>query len=508
MSDAANQFGTQSPVKLTLPPSIDGEGLLVGWSLEKRPPHEPIGFTFGGSLGAAGREALPILLAGEGHLITIAPTGAGKGLGCVVPALLRHKGPAIVIDPKGENAAITARRRREMGQQVIVLDPMGITGFGADALNPLDLLDPMSATAVDEAHVLVDQLLAFGNDRDRFWQGRARQLLVGVLLHLLTDMPPATHTLSTFRDMVNRAAGDAAGLIKALEESRHPEARSTGALFGIGAPETIGGIVAYAQEAIDFMRGPAVQAATARSSLGFDQVTRGDPLTIYIVMPPHMLASHGRLLRLWVGSLMTAIMRRRGRPERSTLFVLDEAAQLGTFNELRQAVTLLRGYGLQTWSFWQDASQLQHLYPHDWPTMVNNSKVVQCFGANTLLAAQSMAQIVGHADPLAVLRLPPDEMLLQIAGDEAVVAKVPNYRIDPAFASQFDGNPYHDATVDPVGVPRTPLVEYVRPPRPAYRPIRPASPVAGPPNAGDIELSRRILDALAGEGTDDTSAGA
>lgn len=71
--------------------------------------------------------------------------------------------------------------------------------------------------------------------------------------------------------------------------------------------------------------------------------TRGDPMTIYIVVPPHMLVSHGRLLRLWVGSLMTAIMRRRARPPLSTLFILDEAAQLGTFNELRQAVTLLRG---------------------------------------------------------------------------------------------------------------------------------------------------------------------
>ncbi|MFC3714302.1 type IV secretory system conjugative DNA transfer family protein [Sphingoaurantiacus capsulatus] len=495
MSVAADQFGTQSPAKLSLPQSIEGEGLLVGWSLEKQPVHEAIGFSFGDRIDAAGRDALPILLSGEGHLITIAPTGAGKGIGCVVPALLRHQGPAIVIDPKGENAAITARRRRELGQQVCVLDPMGITGFDSAALNPLDLIDPMSATAVDEAHVLVNQLLLDlgGDPRNQFWQGRARQLLVGTLLHLLTDLPKEAHTLTHLRGMVNRAAGDAAGLVSALEDSRHPEARNTGQLFGINAPETIGGIVAFAQEAIDFMRGPAVQAATARSSLDFDAITRGDPITLYIVMPPHMLASHGRLLRLWVGALMTAIMRRRSRPERSTLFVLDEAAQLGNFNELRQAVTLLRGYGLQTWSFWQDASQLQHLYPEDWPTMVNNSKVLQCFGANTLLAARAMAQIVGHADPVAVLALPPDEMLLQIAGDEAVVAKVPNYRLDPAFRHLFDGNPFHDKTADPVGLPRTPLVEYVRPPRPAYRPVPSPSPVAGPPNAGDIQLSERIL---------------
>ena len=47
--------------------------------------------------------------------------------------------------------------------------------------------------------------------------------------------------------------------------------------------------------------------------------------------------------------MMNAIMRRRARTETSTLFLLDEAAQLGPLDELRQAVTLLRGYGLQTW---------------------------------------------------------------------------------------------------------------------------------------------------------------
>ena len=55
-------------------------------------------------------------------------------------------------------------------------------------------------------------------------------------------------------------------------------------------------------------------------------------------------------------------------------------------------MTLLRGYGLQTWSFWQDPSQLQNLYPNDWPTMVNNCRAVQCFGANTMLAAEAMAR--------------------------------------------------------------------------------------------------------------------
>src|SRR5262245_12087328 len=121
---------------LRQPDSLPKPGLLVGWSLESRSPRRALGFTYGDPLKTPATGFLdPILLTGEGHLMTIAPTGAGKGTGCIVPALLRYPGPVIVVDPKGENAAITARRRRDLGQQVVVIDPMGVTDLPADVLN-------------------------------------------------------------------------------------------------------------------------------------------------------------------------------------------------------------------------------------------------------------------------------------------------------------------------------------------------------------------------------------
>jgi hypothetical protein len=43
----------------------------------------------------------------------------------------------IVFDPKGELVAITARRRRELGQQVAVIDPFNVTQAPATEINPL-----------------------------------------------------------------------------------------------------------------------------------------------------------------------------------------------------------------------------------------------------------------------------------------------------------------------------------------------------------------------------------
>lgn len=433
---------------LRQPESLPEPGLLVGWSLEHRQPKRPIGFSYGDPLKVPSTGYIdPILLEGEGHLMTIAPTGGGKGTGCIIPALLRYPGPVIVIDPKGENVAVTARRRREMGQRVVVIYPMGITDHPPDTLNPLDSIDINQSGAVDETAALVRTLAASAEDeRNRWWSSRASHLVIGAVLQALVQAAPREATLLQVRDLVNAAAADPGQLASRLLRSSHPEVQRIARMLNIGAPETIGGIVSFAQEMVDFMRGEPTQASLASTSFDLADVTRGAPLSIYLVLPPHLLESHSRLLRLWLGALMTCITRRRTRPPQSTLFILDEAAQLGELPHLRQAVTLLRGYGLQTWSFWQDVSQLQLLYPLDWKTMVNNCRVLQCFGALNRVAANSVSELTGFMDGNAVLDLTPNEVVLQLAGDEAVVAQLPNYLTDKSFASLYDANPYHDAS--------------------------------------------------------------
>jgi type IV secretion system protein VirD4 len=73
----------------------------------------------------------------ELHAIVCARSGAGKGVSVVVPNLLTYPGSMIVFDPKGELVAITARRRRELGQQMTVIDPFNVTRESATAVNPL-----------------------------------------------------------------------------------------------------------------------------------------------------------------------------------------------------------------------------------------------------------------------------------------------------------------------------------------------------------------------------------
>lgn len=444
---------------LKMPSRISDTGILVGWSLEHEHKRHPIGIQFNAQSNERTNEFLdPILFNHNGHLLTIAPTGAGKGTGCIIPTLLRHKGPLVVIDPKGENYSVTARRRREMGDRVVLLDPFGITGEETvDRLDPLDAINLNLPQYIDEAATIADMLVPdVVISRDPFWEYRARQLIAALILHVLDSRPPALRNLAEVRYLLNQSKEDLEFTAKEMKKSKNSEIRQFASILSTAEDKVRASIVSTAQAQMETLRGNLVQNSITESTFSLDDVTKGAPMAIYIVIPPDKLESHGRLLRIWIGVLMLAIMRRHGVPKNRTLFILDEAAQLGRLNQLRQAITLLRGYGLQTWSFWQDLSQLKHLYPHDWETIINNCKVVQSFGYPNMRAARTGVDLSGFSSAHELLDLDTDEMLLMIAGDEAVIAQRPNYLSDPIFRGQYDANPFHTSDDDDELKPRRP----------------------------------------------------
>jgi type IV secretion system protein VirD4 len=101
---------------------------------------------------------------GPAHLITLAPTRAGKGVGTVIPNLLAAERSVPVIDPKGENARIAGEARRRFGA-VHVLDPFDVSDTGkvsempSAAYNPLDRLTPDNLDLGEDAASLTEALV-------------------------------------------------------------------------------------------------------------------------------------------------------------------------------------------------------------------------------------------------------------------------------------------------------------------------------------------------------------
>ena len=80
-----------------------------------------------------------------------------------------YEGSALVVDPKGENARITARRRGKgahgLGQDVYVLDPFGVSGVPCSSFNPLGEIDTESADLIEDAGMFADALITHPDQR-------------------------------------------------------------------------------------------------------------------------------------------------------------------------------------------------------------------------------------------------------------------------------------------------------------------------------------------------------
>ncbi len=384
---------------------------------------------------------------GDGHLLCVAPTGAGKGRGLIIPNLLTYPGPVIVSDPKGENYLVTAHRRRAMGHRVVVLDPFHVATDKGDWLNPFDVLG-LPGSMPDADVELIAELITGGEPtsaKDPFWDLTGGGMLIGLLGLTALEEDADRRNLGTVLDLLYDGDCDYK-IAVALDTRKFPHQMIYNELAGYLSHESDKcrpSVRSTAQAKVKALGCQAVREAMSGSTFDLGAIVRGEPIDIFIVLPPDKLHSHRAVLRLWLGVLMTALMRRTSIPEQRTLLMLDEVAQLGTLGTLRQAITLLRGYGVQVWTFWQDLSQLKLLYPQDWPTIVNNAAVLQAFGISNGLMAAECAAVMG-CEPGAFRKLAHNQQMIMRPYQEVRSHQRLDYLRDRCFRGKFTANPRHE----------------------------------------------------------------
>lgn len=334
---------------------------------------------------------------GNGHLLTMAPTRSGKGVGTVIPNLLKRNGPVICIDPKGENVAVTAAIRARFGS-VHVLDPFGITSHPPAAYNPLAELDPRHPDLAEEVAELADALVQDPPDQvgEAHWNEEAKALIVGILLYVVTAEQPEHRTLDTLRDYLTRAPQDFQELLKAMQESEAANGlvrRAANRQLGKSDREAAG-VLSSAQRHTHFLDSPRMAATMARSDFSFGDLKRG-PVTVYLVLPPDRLTTYSRWLRLMIVQSLQALSR-GASPALPILVLLDEFAALGHLAAIERAMGLMAGYGVQLWPILQDIHQLRSLYGKRAETFLANAAVLQVFGVNDHETARLVSHLLGQ----------------------------------------------------------------------------------------------------------------
>jgi len=286
---------------------------------------------------------------GPAHLLTMAPTRTGKGVGTIIPNLLTAERSMICIDPKGENARVTGRAREQFGP-VHFLDPFGVTGQRSATFNPLDMLDPDGLDVAEDANTLADALVFDepGMAGDAHWNEEAKALIAGLILKIAVVESPGRRNLATLREYLTLAPERFSTLLarmQDMDEANGLIARAANRHLGKSDREAAG-VLSAAQRHTHFLDSPRMTAVLGRSDFHFADLKR-DTITVFLVLPPDRLSSYSRWLRLLITQSLTDMARDRASPVRPVLYLLDEFAALGHLAPVERAMGLMAGYGVQ-----------------------------------------------------------------------------------------------------------------------------------------------------------------
>ena len=356
----------------------------------------------------------PLHYTGPRHLLTVAPTRSGKGVSSIIPNLLIYEGSAFVIDPKGENALITAFRRGKgspergiigLDQKIVLLDPWDVAasrlGMRSSCFNPLDWIKPDDPDAAENAFLLADALVPVAeNDREgeaRFWDEEAKALLTGIILYVATAPEEAQRRhLGRVRDILVQGDDKLKATLTAMFAYGHPVVSSTASRTASKDPKLRSSVFASAQSHTHFLDSPRIRESLASSDFRFEDL-KAARMSVYLILPADRLKTFDRWLRLLAQQAITVSARNiEQKPERPVLFLLDEMAAIGRLPSVEQAFSLMAGFGLQLWGIVQDLSQLARIYGETgWQTFISNSGVIQYFGSRDKMTAEYFSTLCG-----------------------------------------------------------------------------------------------------------------
>ena len=311
---------------------------------------------------------------GGAHLLTVAPTRAGKGTDLLIPALLSCEHSCLVVDPKGQLTCVTARQRQRLGQEVVILNPFNIWSAYIGELphvtfNPLAILDPHSVSFATDCDGIAEAIVlreGAGNE-GKYWTDSARQLVSGACMYLMSGpFPAGRKNLAELYDIIT---GDYLyGFARAAVATKDPLITGRLSRFAQADAEerkSVGEVVLSAVTEVGFMGNKAIRESLKSAPPGSRELRFRDlrraPMTVYLILPTEYLESCSKWFRLCIEAALFDLLHdlEKGGPGRPVLMMMDEFAQLKRLEIIENALAGAAGYGVQLWPVLQDLTQLK-----------------------------------------------------------------------------------------------------------------------------------------------------
>ncbi|MGL5983381.1 MAG: type IV secretory system conjugative DNA transfer family protein [Cetobacterium sp.] len=371
------------------------------------------------------------------HMIAMAPTRSGKGVGLVIPTLLTWKGSTFVLDIKNENFALTSKYREKIGQRIIRFAP---TDINSNKYNPLSEIQLGTLFEYDQTREIVEALITV-NESDTFFGPTAVNFLTAVILFVMYSKAnedevgclrdvyrfltsPATTEEQKLQAMAyndhitketeNKFNWDkeksdylfeyvTKDLITLKSEERpyiHPTVSKMGADMLGRADKERSGIISSAKTNLAIFDTPLIGENTSSSELKLSDLMNGEkPITFYFVTPPKDLEKVkvlAKILILQMINKLTAEIKIEGKPYKHRLLLLiDEFPAIGKMKDFETSLAFSAGYGVKAFMITQSLNQLYSIYGKN-NKIIDNCHIQIYYAPNDTDTPQMLEKKMGN----------------------------------------------------------------------------------------------------------------
>lgn len=309
----------------------------------------------------------------DAPMMTIGGARTGKGAACLMRAIIDTNESMVIHCPKGENAAITLNSHHKKGIKAYYLNPFNALDglIPQHSLNPLDCLVKDSPTLAEDCYFIAKNLAsgaAEASAQANYFNEQAQLVIYSILMtEVYFNGSVTLEMLAARYEMLQAKPQQWEAYAEVMAKTPCSQTRATGRKMAFNRKHAQGefsGTIGTLGNALSFLTSSNIMRMFGGSSPDFsfkDVCTGKKPVKVFITLTTDYLGQYGDVLRLLYSSLM---LHKSKAPthSRRVIMLMDEAAQLGRFPALVQAVTLKSGEGLKCWHVWQDIGQIEKIY--------------------------------------------------------------------------------------------------------------------------------------------------
>lgn len=331
----------------------------------------------------------------SGHHVVISGSQGGKGVSCVLPAILDHGGPVAVLDIKGELFAMTQEDRKKRGRKVVVLNPFNVVEENKWHWNPLEYIRPEEFER--DSRIIIEGLLEPETPYNQHFYKVSADILQVTLEVMHHTMSKEDFTLNTLYDVVcgpefinrlklwikypefldGRPAKMATTILSAGEEERGSFFTTIKRnLSWIGYEKN----KVFLQPNKDEDNSNDLNANANTQTFSFDELL-DNKIDLFCVIPLDMIETMSGFLRLFTNIVLGTVIRQSGykNPKEKILLMLDEFPRLGAMRQLINIVTVAAGAGIEAFMVSQDKSSIESVWGKETDVIFGSSATVRLF---------------------------------------------------------------------------------------------------------------------------------